>query len=47
MTSEEAEPLILDGWEYVANLPNGKVVVKRKESASPGGQNTFGFEPFY
>jgi hypothetical protein len=41
VASEEAESLILDGWEHVANLPNGKVIVKRKKSVSSGKQNTF------
>jgi len=35
VTSEEVERLIEDGWLYVGNLPNGKVVVKKQDAPQP------------
>lgn len=32
VTPEETEKMIEGGWEYVAVLPNGKVVVKKQNS---------------
>jgi hypothetical protein len=34
-TSEEAEQLIEQGWQYVGTLPNGKVVVKKQDAPRP------------
>jgi hypothetical protein len=35
VTSEEVEQLIEEGWLYVGNLPNGKVVVKKQDAPRP------------
>lgn len=34
-SSEEAEQLIEEGWQYVGTLPNGKVVVKKQDAPRP------------
>ena len=36
-TSEEAEKLIIQGWQFVAVLPNDKVIIRQGSILNEGG----------
>jgi len=36
-TPEEAEKLIIKGWQFVAVLPNDKVIIKQGSTQNVGG----------
>ena len=36
-TSEEAEKLIIKGWQFVAVMPNDKVIIRQGSTLNVGG----------
>ena len=33
VTSEEFEELVIQGWQYLGTLPNGKIVIKNQQGS--------------
>ncbi|MBI3641048.1 MAG: hypothetical protein HY222_01495 [Thaumarchaeota archaeon] len=33
VTSEEFEKIVVEGWQYLGTLPNGKIVVKNRQGS--------------
>jgi len=31
VTSEEFEKLVIEGWQFLGTLPNGKIVIKNRQ----------------